>query len=103
MIDGANRIQALTRIVLPLAAPGIAATAVFALLLSWNEFLFAVLLTAENSKTLSPSILGYMTDKAILWGRLYAAGCLVLAPVLIFSLFVQKYIARGLTGGAVKG
>jgi multiple sugar transport system permease protein len=103
MIDGASRLQALLRIVLPLAAPGMAATAVFALLLSWNEFLFAVLLTSDNSKTLSPSILSYMTDKAVLWGRLYAAGGMVLLPVLVFSLFVQKYIARGLTGGAVKG
>ena len=103
MVDGASRIAALVRIVLPLAAPGMAATAIFALLLSWNEFLFAVLLTADNSKTLSPSILNYMTDKAILWGRLYAAGCTVLLPVLIFSLSVQKHIARGLTGGAVKG
>jgi multiple sugar transport system permease protein len=103
MVDGASRLVALTRIVLPLAAPGMAATAIFALLLSWNEFLFAVLLTADNSKTLSPSILNYLTDKAILWGRLYAAGCIVLLPVLVFSLSVQKNIARGLTGGAVKG
>ena len=103
MVDGASRLIALTRIVLPLAAPGMAATAIFALLLSWNEFLFAVLLTADNAKTLSPSILNYLTDKAILWGRLYAAGCIVLLPVLVFSLAVQKNIARGLTGGAVKG
>ena len=103
MVDGASRLVALTRIVLPLAAPGMAATAIFALLLSWNEFLFAVLLTADNAKTLSPSILSYLTDKAILWGRLYAAGCIVLLPVLVFSLAVQKNIARGLTGGAVKG
>ena len=103
MIDGASRIGALTRIVLPLAAPGMAATAIFALLLSWNEFLFAVLLTANNAKTLSPAILSFVTDKAILWGRLYAAGCTIMLPVLIFSLSVQKYIARGLTGGAIKG
>jgi multiple sugar transport system permease protein len=103
MIDGASRLMALYKIVLPLAAPGMAATAIFALLLSWNEFLFAVLLTSEHSKTLSPSILNYVTDKAILWGRLYAAGSMIMLPVLIFSLVVQKHIARGLTGGAVKG
>ena len=88
---------------LPLAAPGMAATAIFALLLSWNEFLFAVLLTSSNAKTLSPSILSYVTDKAVLWGRMYAAGCTIILPVLIFSVSVQKYLARGLTGGAVKG
>jgi multiple sugar transport system permease protein len=103
MVDGASRVAALVRIVLPLAAPGMAATAIFALLLSWNEFLFAVLLTSNNAKTLSPSILSYITDKAVLWGRLYAAGCSIILPVLIFSVSVQKYLARGLTGGAVKG
>lgn len=103
MVDGASRMTALFRIVLPLAAPGMAATAIFALLLSWNEFLFAVLLTADSTKTLSPAILNYVTDKAILWGRMYAAGSTILLPVLVFSLAVQKHIARGLTGGAVKG
>lgn len=103
LIDGASRLGALFRVVLPLAAPGMAATAIFAVLLSWNEFLFAVLLTADNSKTLSPAILNFISDKAILWGNLYAAGSLILLPVLIFSVFVQKHIARGLTGGAVKG
>ena len=103
MVDGASRVTALVRVVLPLAAPGMAATAIFALLLSWNEFLFAVLLTADNAKTLSPSILNYVTDKAILWGNLYAASSIILLPVLVFSLAVQKHIARGLTGGAVKG
>jgi multiple sugar transport system permease protein len=103
LIDGASRMRALVSIVLPLAAPGMAATAIFALLLSWNEFLFAVLLTSNDAKTLSPAILNYVTDKAILWGNLYAAGCIILLPVLVFSLAVQKHIARGLTGGAIKG
>ncbi|MBV9170940.1 MAG: carbohydrate ABC transporter permease [Chloroflexi bacterium] len=103
LIDGCSRLSALVRVILPLAAPGMAATAIFALLLGWNEFLFAVLLTADKAKTLTPAILNYVTDRAVLWGNLYAAASIVLLPVLIFSLAVQKHLARGLTGGAVKG
>jgi multiple sugar transport system permease protein len=103
LIDGCSRLEALVKVILPLAAPGMAATSIFALLLGWNEFLFAVLLTSNNAKTLTPAILNYVTDRAVLWGNLYAAGSIVLLPVLIFSLAVQKHLARGLTGGAVKG
>ncbi|MDQ6669528.1 MAG: carbohydrate ABC transporter permease [Chloroflexota bacterium] len=103
LIDGCSRLQALVKVIVPLAAPGMAATSIFALLLGWNEFLFAVLLTADKAKTLTPAILNYVTDRAILWGNLYAAASIVLLPVLIFSLSVQKHLARGLTGGAVKG
>ncbi len=103
LIDGCSRLNALIRVILPLAAPGIATTSVFALLLGWNEFLFAVLLTADKAKTLTQAILNYVTDRAILWGNLYAAASIVLLPVLLFSLVVQKHLARGLTGGAVKG
>ncbi len=103
LIDGCSRLTALVRVILPLAAPGMAATSIFALLLGWNEFLFAVLLTSDKAKTLTPAILNYVTDRAILWGNLYAAGSIVLLPVLFFSLAVQKHLARGLTGGAVKG
>ncbi|MGI9146737.1 MAG: carbohydrate ABC transporter permease [Chloroflexota bacterium] len=103
LIDGCSRLQALIKVIVPLAAPGMAATSIFALLLGWNEFLFAVLLTADKAKTLTPAILNYVTDRAILWGNLYAAASIVLLPVLIFSLSVQKHLARGLTGGAVKG
>ena len=103
LIDGCSRLSALVRVILPLAAPGIAATSIFALLLGWNEFLFAVLLTSDKAKTLTPAILNYVTDRAVLWGNLYAAASIVLLPVLIFSLAVQKHLARGLTGGAVRG
>jgi multiple sugar transport system permease protein len=103
MTDGCSRLGALRRIVLPLAAPGLATTAIFALIGAWNEFLFAVILTSDNAKTLSPAILEFITDKAILWGRLYAAGGLIMLPVLVFGLVMQRHLARGLTGGAVTG
>lgn len=103
MTDGCSRLSALWRVILPLAAPGLATTAIFALIGAWNEFLFAVILTTENAKTLSPAILEFITDKAILWGRLYAAGDLIMLPVLVFGLLMQRHLARGLSGGAVKG
>jgi len=103
MTDGCSRLGALVRIVLPLAAPGLATTAIFALIGAWNEFLFAVILTSGDSKTLPAAILEFKSDKAILWGRLYAAGDLIMLPVLIFGLVMQKRLVRGLTGGAVTG
>jgi multiple sugar transport system permease protein len=103
MIDGASRFQALIRVVLPLAAPGLAATAIFVILLAWNDFFYALILTSGNARTVTPYIGGFITDKAILWGRLYASSAIIMLPVLIFGLAVQKQLAHGLTGGAVKG
>jgi multiple sugar transport system permease protein len=103
MIDGASRFQALVRVVLPLAAPGLAATAIFVILLAWNDFFYALILTSGNARTVTPYIGGFITDKAILWGRLYASSAIIMLPVLIFGLAVQKQLAHGLTGGAVKG
>jgi multiple sugar transport system permease protein len=103
MTDGCSRLGALVRILLPLAAPGLATTAIFALIGAWNEFLFAVILTSGDSKTLPAAILEFKSDKAILWGRLFAAGDLIMLPVLVFGLVMQKRLVRGLTGGAVTG
>lgn len=103
LIDGASRLQALRRVVLPLAAPGLAATAIFTILLAWNDFIFALVLTSGEARTVTPYIGGFITDKAVLWGRLYASSAIIMVPVLVFGLAVQKQMARGLTGGAIKG
>ncbi|TAK22809.1 MAG: carbohydrate ABC transporter permease [Chloroflexota bacterium] len=103
LIDGCSRWGALFRIVVPLAAPGFAATAVFVMLFSWNEFLIAAVLGGEKAKMLTPAIFGYVSDRSVLWGQLYAASGLVMLPVLLFTLLVQRHIATGLAGGAVKG
>ncbi len=70
---------------------------------AWNEFLFSLVLTTDNARTVTPYIGGFITDKAILWGRLYASSAIIMIPVLVFGLAVQKQLAHGLTGGAVKG
>ncbi len=103
MIDGCSRFGALMRASLPLALPGMAATAILAFLYCWNEFLYAVILTGRNARTLPVIITSFMTNKSVLWGRIAASGTLVLVPVLIFALVAQRYLVRGLARGAVKG
>jgi multiple sugar transport system permease protein len=103
MIDGCTRLEALFKVSLPLVAPGLAATAILGFLYCWNEFLYAVILTGRDARTLPVTITSYMTNKAILWGRIAASGSLVLIPVLIFALVAQRYLIRGLSKGAVKG
>lgn len=103
MVDGANRLVVLTRIVLPLALPGLAATSIFAFLLGWNELLFSIVLAGRDTRTLAQMPLTFQTDQGTDWGLVMAAGTLILLPVIIFALAVQRYILRGMTLGAVKG
>ena len=104
LVDGDSRLGALRRIVLPLVAPGLAATAVFCLIVSWNEFLFALVLTqTDAAMTLPVGIAGRVTQYEIKWGVMSAAGAVAIVPILIFALAVQKYLVRGLSLGAVKG
>ena len=104
MVDGDSRLGALFRVVLPLVKPGLAATAVFCLIMSWNEFLFALVLTqTEAAMTLPIGIAGRVTQYEIKWGVMSAAGVVAMLPILIFALSVQRYLVRGLSLGAVKG
>lgn len=102
-IDGCSLYGAFWRIVMPLAMPGIVASTIFAFLLAWNEFLFAIVLTGEASKTASAAVIGFLTDKAILWGRLFAGGTLILLPAVVVAILVQRHLVRGATMGALKG
>jgi multiple sugar transport system permease protein len=102
-LDGYSRLQVLWRVVLPLAAPGIAVTAIFCLIFSWNEFLFAFLLTRDVARTITVGVAGFWTQRGILWGPLSAAATVCVFPMLIFALLLQRYIVRGLTFGAVRG
>ncbi len=102
MIDGCTRLGALVRVSLPLVAPGLAATAILAFLYCWNEFLYAVILTGREARSLPVTITSFMTNKAILWGRIAASGSMVLVPVLAFALLAQRYLVRGLSRGAIK-
>jgi multiple sugar transport system permease protein len=104
MVDGDSRMGAFWRIVLPLVAPGLAATAVFCLIVSWNEFLFALVLTqTDDAMTLPVGIAGRVTQYGIKWGAMSAAAVVAMVPILVFALSVQRYLVRGLSLGAVKG
>jgi multiple sugar transport system permease protein len=104
MVDGDSRMGALVRIILPLVRPGLAATAVFCLIVSWNEFLLALVLTqTDASMTLPVAIAGRVTQYEIEWGVMSAAGVVAMLPILIFALAVQRHLVRGLSLGAVKG
>jgi multiple sugar transport system permease protein len=102
MVDGCNVWQRFTKIVLPLSGPAIVATSILAAILSWNEFLFAVMLTRNEAKTLPVVMAGFITDKGLLWNQMTALGVITVLPVLIFAIAVQRYLVRGLTLGAVK-
>lgn len=102
-VDGASRFQALWRIVLPMALPGIATVAILAFNQGWNEVLFSSILTNEATRTLALGIQDYRTDLDVLWGLTMAAGVLISAPVVVFFTALQRYMVSGLTAGAVKG
>lgn len=103
VIDGCSRIGSFLRVTLPLLAPGLAAISVLALIFSWNDLLFAVVLTGRRTATAPVLITSFITYQDIAWGKLTAASMLIMLPVIVFAFSVQKYILRGLTLGAVKG
>ncbi|MFB2597069.1 carbohydrate ABC transporter permease [Herbiconiux sp. P17] len=102
-IDGASRLGALWRVVLPVTAGGVAVTAIFAFLASWNEFLFALLLTATRSQTTPIVIANFQTQFGLDWGAMTALAVVYSVPVILLALVLQRHIVAGLTAGAVKG
>ncbi len=103
MLDGCGPWQRFTLIVLPLTGPALATAAILTALLSWNEFLMAAVIAPKDAKTLPVRISAFITDKGILWGPMSAMSSVIVIPVMVFALFVQRYLVRGLTLGAVKG
>lgn len=102
-IDGCSRFGALIRVILPVVSGGIAISALFAFIASWNEFLFALLLTAQHATTAPIIISEFKTAYGLSWGPMTAIAVLYSAPVILISLVLQKQIVGGLTFGAVKG
>ena len=105
MVDGSSRLGAFLRILLPLVAPGLVATSVFAFITSWNEYIFARTLLNDGSRQTLTVWLSYFlgTSRNTDWGALMAGSTLVAIPVVIFFLLIQRRIAFGLTAGAVRG
>ncbi|MBB1482467.1 carbohydrate ABC transporter permease [Tessaracoccus sp. MC1865] len=102
-MDGCNRLQAMISVVLPVVSGGLAVTAIFAFLASWNEFLFSLLLTSVRAQTTPVVIANFQSQFGLDWGGMTALAAVYSVPVIILTLFLQRHIVAGLTLGAVKG
>ena len=102
MIEGCKSMKVLTKIIIPLSGPGIATTAIFCAILSWNEYLYANVLTGPQTYTLPVTVASFWTQRLIIWGPMFAAGVMAVLPVVIMGVFIQKYLIKGLTLGAVQ-
>jgi multiple sugar transport system permease protein len=102
MIDGCNRLQVLFKISAPISLPALVTCTIFSFIYTWNEFLFALVVTGRGTKTVPIMIQGFMSSDGIEWGPLAATALIVILPVLLVAMVNQKGFVRGLTGGAIK-
>lgn len=102
-VDGCSRLRVLWSVVMPVVSGGVAVTAIFAFLASWNEFLFATLLTSVRAQTTPIMIANFQTQFGLDWGPMTALATLYSVPVIVLTIFLQRHIVAGLTLGAVKG
>ncbi|WP_251027949.1 MULTISPECIES: carbohydrate ABC transporter permease [unclassified Bacillus (in: firmicutes)] len=101
-IDGANRLQVIWHVLLPLAKPGIITATVFCFVITWNEFMFALVLTNQEAVTLPVALSFFNGEKGVLWNQMAAAGIIFVIPTIIFMLIVRKQFILGMTSGGVK-
>lgn len=102
-IDGATRFQTFFQVVLPMSVTGLVATTILTFIYAWNDFFFALILTRTDAMTAPVAIVNFLNYEGWEWGKIAAGGVLVMAPVALFSIAVQKYLVQGLSAGAVKG
>ena len=102
MLDGCSTFQILTKVIVPLARPGLAVTAILCWVFAWNEYLFAATLTSVHARTITTGLAEYVTVTGTNWGELAATATLTLLPALVFLGFAQRHIVAGLTFGALK-
>jgi multiple sugar transport system permease protein len=103
MVDGASRFGAFWRVALPLCSPGMAATAVLCVIFSWNEFLFALVLSGKDTQTVPVGVSSFIGSVSIDWGGSSAAAIVAIIPIFVLGLVAQRFLVRGLTFGGVKG
>ena len=101
-LDGCGIWSAFWHVTLPLTRPGLVATAVLCFIFSWSDFFFALILTRTQAVTAPVAIVNFLQYDGWEWGKIAAAGCLVMLPVLLFTVLVRKYLVHGLTAGGVK-
>lgn len=103
LVDGATHFDAFFKVALPLSIPGIIASALYCFIFSWNDFLFALMLTSPKTKTIPLGILASFSAVEIGWGRMAAMSMFAIIPAVIIALFLNRYFVQGLTFGATKG
>lgn len=101
-VDGAGPLRTLVRVVLPVAAPGVVAVAIYAFMTAWGEVLFASVLTSNSTRTLAVGLRGYATQANVYWNQVMAASLVISLPVVVGFLALQRFLVHGLTAGAVK-
>lgn len=102
LVDGAGPFTAFFRIALPLAIPGVVVGGILSFILSWNDLLFALVLTRSDTQTAPVAATSFLSGYELPWGSIMATGSLIVLPVVVFSLFVSRHIVRGLTMGGIK-
>lgn len=102
LVDGLTEFGALVRIIVPVIRPGLVAAALFSVLLSWNEFPVALILTGETAKTIPVAATTLIAERTIHWDRIAATGMIAIVPTVIFAVFIQRHLIRGLSAGIVK-
>jgi multiple sugar transport system permease protein len=102
-VDGASTSRVFWEIILPLCKPGLVSTAILAFIMSWNEFMYALILTRRDVVTAPVGIMNFMAYEGIDWGTVAAGSILFMVPVILFAFILKKYLLQGLLGGATKG
>ena len=103
LVDGCTHWQTFLKIIVPIIRPGMGAAGLFAFVMSWNDMFYALILTTAKWRTLPVGVAGYWTFRGVEMGQMSAAIALAILPMIVLSFFVQRYMLRGLTRGAVKG
>jgi multiple sugar transport system permease protein len=101
-LDGASRLRVIWDVVVPMALPGIATAAIFAFVVAWNEFFYALVLTRQEATTLQVGLMGARTERGDAWEIMAAMGVVIIAPMLVLSRYVQRYFVQGLVSGSVR-
>ena len=102
LVDGSTRLQVIRNIVLPMAAPGLITAAIFCFIIAWNDFLFALILTTNKAVTLPVGLALFKAEEGDLWNLLAAAGIIIMLPMFVLALIIQKHFVQGMTMGAVR-
>lgn len=102
-VDGLTHIGAFVRVIVPMSKTGIATAGILSFIFSWNNFMFALVLSGANTKTLPVAVFDFVSYASIDWGAIMAAAVIMTLPIIVVALFAQRYIVSGLTAGAIKG